>query len=319
MAATIVMTGSAFPDAELERQLIERTGVELVDASASTPEELLEVDRDVVGIVTADVPVRATVFGEFDNLEVVVAWDIVDAIDVDAATTHGVPVVNVPTRSAEEVSTHTFGLVLVCERHIAQYDEQVRSGGWNWQEHAPIHRLSRKTLGVVGYGASGRRIAEKASGLGVNVISFDPDVPFREMEVHNVEKVDFEELCKRSDIITVHAPLTDEPQSMFDDDAFEWMSDSATFVNVARGEIVDEDALYRALTTEQIAAAGLDLSTGDSTRRERLVALDNVVITPCVGWYSEEALITRRQSTVDNVVCALDGTPRNLLNPEVFN
>jgi len=319
MSESILLTGTVLPDSDVERRLVEAAGATLEVVDVSSTEDLIESAADPIGIMTIETEIDESVMEAFPNLEFISVHGIgVDMVDVEAATDRGIPVFNTPEYCVEEVATHTLSLILACERRICQYDTGVESGEWDYTLEAPITRLSTKTVGVVGLGAIGREVVRRIEGFGVDVVGYDPYVSAEDMRREGVEKVGFETLCERSDVVTVHTPLTESTSHLLDTSAFESMGSGVTLVNAARGGIVDHDALYDALRDGTVAYAGLDVLESEPPEDRRLVELDNVVVTPHAAWYSEDALTELQRTAGENVAGFLDGeVPEYVVNRSV--
>lgn len=291
---------------------IERTDVR-------DPDELATVAPGADALVVdSRTEVTEAVLSAADSLAVVGRSGIgVDNIDVAAAVDRGIAVVNVPDYCIEEVSTHALGLTLACLRKLPQFDRAVKGGTWDWSVGEPIQRLQGGTVGLVAFGKIARRFADKLAGFGVDVVSYDPYVDESVMADAGVEKVAFETLLARSDVVSVHTPLTGETEGMFDENAFRSMRERAVFVNTARGGVVDESALVRALEDGEIAAAGLDVRRSEPPSPSPLSEMASVVLTPHVAWYSEDARRDLNQSVADDVARILRGEqPRNPVDPD---
>jgi len=319
MSESILLTGTVLPDSDVERRLVEAAGATLEIVDVSSTEDLIESAADPIGIMTIETEIDESVMEAFPNLEFISVHGIgVDMVDVEAATDRGIPVFNTPEYCVEEVATHTLSLILACERRICQYDTGVESGEWDYTLEAPITRLSTKTVGVVGLGAIGREVVRRIEGFGVDVVGYDPYVSAEDMRREGVEKVGFETLCERSDVVTVHTPLTESTSHLLDTSAFESMGSGVTLVNAARGGIVDHDALYDALRDGTVAYAGVDVLESEPPEDRRLVELDNVVVTPHAAWYSEDALTELQRTAGENVAGFLDGeVPEYVVNRSV--
>lgn len=266
-------------------------------------------DADAI-IVDASTPVPAAVFESDAELRVVGRAGIgVDNVDVDAAAKHGVTVVHVPDYCVDEVSTHALALLLAAVRNLPVYDRQTRSGGWDWQAGRPVHRLRGRTLGLVGFGKISRRLARKVDGFGLDVLAADPNVPAPAMTDLGVEKVGFDDLLRQSDLVSIHAPLYEETERLFDAAAFETMNSDALLVNTARGGVVDEAALYDALVGGEIRGAALDVLTEEPPGESPLFDLDRVIVTPHAAWYSEESRHELSRRVAEDVVRVLTGEP----------
>ena len=319
MSDKVVVTDYIFPDVDTERDIIEDTGASFVAANASTPKEVIEVGQDATALINNYVAITAEVFEELPDLKIVARYGIgVDGIDIEAATNHGVKVVNVPEYCVDEVSTHALGLILACERQIPRYDTHVKAGGWDWENAKPLSRFCEKTLGLVAFGKIAQSVAEKGHGFGLDVLAYDPYISAEEMADHGVEKVGFEDLFGRSDIVSAHPPKTDRTEGLISDRAFECMQPHATFVNTSRGSVVDQDALYRALVDGEFAMAGIDVMKTEPPGDNPLLDLENCIVTPHVAWYSEASIADLQRITAEEVARVITGKePRNLVNPAV--
>lgn len=315
---TVVVTDYDFPDIEAERDVLDRTAT-VRGARATTPEEVIAAAEGADGLLVQYAPVTAEVFDALDSLRVVARYGIgVDNVDLDAATANGVAVTNVPDYCLDEVPEHALALALTCERKTALFTERIAEGTWDWKEGRPIDRLRGQTLGLVGFGTIPRSLVGKAESLGFEFVAYDPYVDAGEMADYGVEKVDFEGLCERSDVVSVHAPLTPDTEGLFDAGAFDRIKETATLVNTARGGIVDVDALHDALADGELAGAGLDVMPEEPPEREALFARDDVVATPHVAWYSEASISTLRRSAAEQVRTVLEGgVPEYLVNEDV--
>jgi len=266
-------------------------------------------------------PIDARVFEHCPNLKVVGRTGIgVDVIDVPAATEHGVLVTNVPSYCEGEVSDHALALILTCLRRTAAYTRAVKRGTWDWKVARPIPRIAGLTLGLVGFGKIPRTLAPKARALGMKVICADPYLSDEIARAEGVERVPFDELLARSDVVSIHCPLTKETESLFDSAAFERMKRGAILINTARGGIVDLPALAQALKEGRIAGAGLDvLPQEPPAPDDPILALENAVLTPHVGWYSEDSIVELQRRIGRNVAMACAGkVPEAVVNPEVL-
>jgi D-3-phosphoglycerate dehydrogenase len=281
---------------------------DIVEAAANATALIVGVDDQVTEIVIE----------RCEQLQIVARAGVgVDNVDVEAAADHGVTVVNVPEYCTEEVSTHAVSLLLAGVRRLGIYDRAVERGQWSWQDGQPIHRLSTKTVGFHSFGQLAKRTAEKLASFECDLIAADPYVESEEMADYGVDKVSLDELFSHADHISIHAPLTDETRHLFDRDAFEQMSDTAVLVNVARGPIVDEEALRWALENGEIAAAGLDVLESESPEESPLAERDDVIMTPHAAFYSEESVTDLNEHLARDIQAVFDGQePEGLIAPE---
>ena len=278
-------------DVDEQRRALSAVGAKLIPADLGTEGDVIENAADADGlIVDARTPVTERVLEALADLRVVGRAGIgVDNVDVEAAACHDVRVVNVPAYCLDEVATHTLSLVLACLRRLPRYDESVRSGHWDWEVGRPIGRLQELTIGMVGFGRIPRRLATMTVGFGWDAIAHDPYLPGNVLRSADVTPVGFDELLESADVVSLHVPLSEETEELLDAEAFAAMKRSAILVNTARGGLVDEEALAEALVDGEIDAAGLDVLAEEPPGESPLFDLENVLLSPHTGWYSESA------------------------------
>ncbi len=242
----------------------------------------------------------------------------VDNIDVNAATRHGVVVVNSPVSTTVSVAEHTIGLMLALARHIPQADASLRRGLWQRSRFRGTE-LFGKTLGVVGLGRIGSLVAMRARGLGMTVVAHDPYIPDERAQVMGVPLVPLEDLFRQSDYITIHTPLMPTTHGLISDEELSWVKPTARLINCARGGIVDEAALLRALEEGRLAGAALDVYAHEPPTDSPLLECDRVVLTPHLGASTSEAQVGAALDIAQQVLAVLDGqVSRFTVNPEVL-
>lgn len=316
MTHEIVVADTKATDiAAIEEEL---SGGTIETTEARAPDEVIDATGDADAlIVDASTQVTAEVLGELDLAVVGRSGIGFDNIDVAAAEEEGTAVVNVPDYCIDEVSTHALSLALACLRRLETYHHGVAGGAWDWTLGRPIGRLAGSTVGLVAFGAIGRRLASKLRGFDVSVLAYDPYVPGYRMTDFGVEKVGFEELLSRSSIVSIHAPLTDETRGMFDAEAFDAMREDAILVNTARGPIVEERALVEALRSGAIDSAGLDVREEEPPGDSPLHGREDVLLTPHVAWYSEDSRTELGHTVAADVDRVLRGEePQNPVDPD---
>ncbi len=316
-----VAVTEAFADSmAVERACLTPVGAELVAAACRTEEEVLALARDAVGLIYYYAPVTKRVIEGLDACRVMVRMAIgTDGIEVGAATRKGIMVCNVPDYCIDEVSEHALALMLCLQRWILPLHQAVLKGRWQARKEGPVHRLEGRTLGLLGFGRIARSLAQKASGLGLHIIAHDPYQ--KQVSPLSVRMVDLEKLVEQSDILSIHVPLTEGTRGMMGEALLKRMKRSAFLVNTGRGAVVDEPALIKALAEGWIAGAGLDVLAEEPPAPDNLLLkMENVIITPHAGFYSEESWMNLRQKAVAEVVRALEGRmPRNVVNPEAVD
>lgn len=309
MALKVVITDYEYPDIDAEKRIIGDAGHVLKDYQAKSEDELIAATHDADAVIVQYANFTRKVIQKLEHCKMIIKYGIgVNNIDAEAATERGIWVCNVPDYGLDEVSAHAAALLLSLARKLPQADKALKAGMWGNASFRPITRLAGSTLGIAGFGALGRLVAKKMSGFELEIIAFDPFLDAAKAKELGVEAVDFAGLCKRSDFISVHCPLTKETARMFNRDAFNAMKNSAYFVNTSRGGVVDEAALAEALLAGEIAGAGLDVyETEPLAADSPLLKMPNVITTGHVAWYSEQAITTLQRKVAEEVVNVLAG------------
>jgi D-3-phosphoglycerate dehydrogenase len=317
----VLVTDHRWPSVDPEAEVLARVGARIVEATTGEEEELLALVEDADAILTCFAKVSADVIRAGTRLQVVGRYGIgVDNIAVDEATRLGIPVTNVPAYCLDEVAEHALALLFAFARKICRYDTAVRDGEWGLATGAPTFRIAGRTLGIVGFGKIGRTLAAKARGLGLIVVAFDLRMSGADAREQDVEPVSLEELARRSDFVSVHTPLTPETEGLIGESILRRMKPTAFLINTARGGIVDQEALLRALDEGWIAGAGIDVFVPERLAADHpLLAHPNLLATPHVAFYSEESVLALEVLAAENVAAVLSGwRPHALVNPEVL-
>jgi D-3-phosphoglycerate dehydrogenase len=317
----VLITDHTWPSVDVEQRILAEVGAEVLDAPSGEEEVLVGLARDAVGIMTCFAKTTGKVIEAAPGLRIVARYGVgVDNIDVATATRRGIPVTNVPDFCVEELSDHALALILAAIRKIARYDRATRGGRWDLTVGQPIHRVRGQTLGVVGLGRSGTRLAEKAAALGFRVVAHDRSATPDEAAACGARLVPLTDLLAGADAVSLHVPLTPETRHLIGAAELARMRPGAVLVNTARGGIVDLDALREALAAGRIGGAGLDvLPEEPPDPNDRLLRMENVILTPHVAFYSEESLVELQTKTAEEVARRLRGEPlRSVVNPEVL-
>ena len=285
-----------------------------------SPEELLEKIGEYDGlIIRSATKVTAEVIERADNLKAIGRAGIgVDNIDIEAATKRGIIVANAPESNTIAAAEQTLGLMLAVARKIPVADASLKGGEWKRSAFKGVE-VSGKTLGLIGLGHVGAIVARGALGMGMRVLAYDPYLSEDRMRSMNVARAgSVAEVLEGSDFVSLHVPRTPQTMNMIDADALERMRPSAYLINVARGGIVDETALYNALKEGVIAGAALDVFKEEPTTESPLFGLPNVVVTPHLGASTVEAQDRAGVTAAEQVGIALRGlVPMNALNAPV--
>jgi len=302
-------------------------GVEFVDKPSPTEDEIIAAAHDADAVVCVLEPYTRRVINSLKSCRLITtAKTGYGNIDITAATEAGICVSRVPAASAEEVSDHAMALLLACARKLFRLDKAVRTGEW-LSVHGPemgemwrgIMPVRGQTLGLVGFGLIPQALVPKAKGFGLRILAYDPYASRKDMEEMGVESVELDRLLRESDFVSVHAGLTAENRHMLGAEQFKLMKPTACLINTARGALVDEEALYDALTRGEIAGVGLDVTEVEPTKLDNpLLKLDKVIVSGHSGHYSDVSAETYRRRPVEDVTRIMSGEwPRGLINPEV--
>jgi dihydroxy-acid dehydratase len=311
----VVITDYDYGDVDVERPIVENAGFELVAEQCKTEDEVIAVARDADAVVAQYARVGARAIAAFTRCRVIARYGTgVDIVDVGAATRRGIQVTNAPNDwCSDEVADHAIALWLSAARKIPQYAAATRNGEWHWQTGRPIHHLRGSVFGLLSFGAIARSIADRAMAFGVDVWAHDPFLDATEMLGRGVRPVSFDELVAGSDTLVIQSPLTDQTRGLFGEDVLRRMKRGAILVNTARGPIVVDHALQRALQEGWIAMAALDdieeepAKVRDWRAENPLFRLYNAIITPHAAYYSEESIHTVREIAASEVVRVLTG------------
>ncbi len=323
MTKKVLITDYVWPSVEPEKAVLAAGGAEIIVAPNGDEDTLVELAKDVDGILTCFAKVTERVVRAAEKCVVIGRYGVgVDNIDVDTATELGIAVTYVPDYCIPEVSDHVMAMLLSWNRRIVFFDRATKTKGWGTEGLGMrIMRLEGKKLGVVGFGRIGRAVADRARAFGLQVLVADPFVTAEAAQEAGAVKMELLELLSESDFVTLHSPLIPQTQGMMGKDEFAQMRPDAFLINAARGGLIDEDALYDALTSGQIAGAGLDVLVDlDPPLDHRISQLENVIITPHTAFFSQEAVLELEERAAGEVVSIFQGKmPDNLVNPAVLD
>jgi D-3-phosphoglycerate dehydrogenase len=300
----VVVSDQVFPSVEVERSLLAEIDADLTVASGDV-EAVLADAADADAILNTYLPWDAPSIARLTRCKIIARYGIgFDNVDLEAAADAGIVVTNVPDYSVEEVATHALALILASLRKVTTADVSVRDGTWSIDNFRPIRRLSTLTVGLVGYGRIARRIAAPLEALGAHIIAHDP---YLQPGPDFPPLLEFETVLSRADIISLHLPLTNETRGIIGADALARMKPDAILVNTSRGPLVDLDAVTTALKAGQLGAAGLDVFDVEPLDPSRVEGVPNLIATPHMAYYSEEALAESQRKAATQVIKVLTG------------
>lgn len=306
--------------------LRQNPAIEVVIGSKMSEDELArEIPQYEALIVRSATKVTEKIFACADKLKVVGRAGVgVDNIDLEAATRKGVIVVNAPDGNTIAATEQTIAMMLALARNIPQAVGKLKQHTWDKKSFMGVE-LRGKTLGIIGLGRIGSAVAKRAEAMEMKIIAFDPYITEEKAASLAVELVSFEDLCRRADFMTVHMPKTKETYHMINEQALGWMKDGVRLVNCARGGIIDEQALYKALVENKVAGAALDVFEHEPDTDNQLIDLPNFIATPHLGASTAEAQLNVAVDVAQEIVAALsDQQVKNTVNipaisPQIMN
>lgn len=305
-----------------------KIGAEFITLPCQTQEEIMAATQDADAVITMMKPFTRKAIERLNRCKLIYNLGTgYEAIDIEAATEHGICVSYPADYCTEEVAEHAMAFILACARKLLRLDKAVRAGKWDSYEKKeirlkilpPMFQLRGQTLGLIGFGRISRRLVPKAKGFELRIIAFDPYVPSSVFEELGVESVSFDYLLENSDYVSIHAAFTPEARHMLGIEQFKKMKPTAYVINCARGQLIDEEALYTALTQGYIAGAALDVLEKEAVSLDHpLLRLENVIITAHSAYYSQQSSLEFRRRPYEEISRIVRGEwPRWLLNPQV--
>jgi glycerate dehydrogenase len=282
------------------------------DYAATTAAQAAERLAGATIAIINKVPLSAATLARLPDLKLIaLAATGSDCVDKDYCRAHGITVCNIRDYATDSVPEHVLALIFALRRSLTAYDRDLRRGKWQtvdqfcYFDH-PIRDIAGSVLGIVGYGTLGRALADRARALGMEVIATGSKP--------GPGLVELEELLRRSDIVSLHCPLTDATRRMINANSLALMKPDAILINTARGALIDEPALAEALRTGKIGGAGIDVLSEEPPRNGNILLdldLPNLIVTPHIAWASEPAQQRLAEQLVDNLEAFAAGKPRN--------
>ncbi|MBI4581207.1 MAG: C-terminal binding protein [Planctomycetes bacterium] len=317
----VVITDYIAPPADIEEQVLGGLARLRCLQARSFRQLFGQIENAHALIVFHEISIPAEVIGVLARCRIIVrAGAGFDNIDLDAARARGIMVCNVPDYGVDEVADHAMALMLACQRGIVQTERRLRASlsPWDYRAVAPVFRLADAIMGIIGLGRIGTAMALRCKALKMNVLACDPYVRPGVDKALGVTLVGLEELLRRSDVVSLHVPLTEETRAMIDARALAQMKPTAILINTARGAVVDVEALAAALQKRRLAGAGIDVLPHEPPEAAsplvRLWQSDadppiSLVLTPHSAFYSEASLAEMRSKAAREVASALAGGP----------
>jgi D-3-phosphoglycerate dehydrogenase len=310
--ALALKTSALLPFGPDDREALSAHGIELTERSCPTEEELIEHGREADALLVIGEPLTAKVIEQLDRCRVIARFGAgLDNVDIDAATRAGIQVTYVPGASVEEVSDHALAMIFSLARRMPDLDAATRSGDWSILDKLPpFRRLVDQTVGVIGLGRIGQVLARKVRGLGMDLVAYDPYLDDAALSALGARPLPLplDELLAVSDYVSIHTPLMPETKHLIGAAELARMKPTACLINVARGGVVDQEALVAALGEGRLAGAGVDVfETEPLALDDPLLALGNVILSPHAAHHSLESMNELRGRVIADVAAVLAG------------
>jgi D-3-phosphoglycerate dehydrogenase len=314
----VVILDNVFSCYDEEKTCLSQLKAEVLIQNPKSAAGIIKAASQADAILVNLHPISRDVIAALDRCRIISRYGVgYDNVDIEAAAERGIWVANVPDYCIEETADHAIALLLSSVRRVTLKDRLIRAGGWKKEGSNPLSRLSRGTLGIIGYGRVGRTVHRKLAGFGFR--EFIVCDPYRKKSVitgGGARPVSLEELLTRADYITVHVPLSRETRHLLGKKEFKAMKRGVVLVNTSRGPVVDEAALLASLEAGRLGGVGLDVfETEPLPRRHPLLTFPEVVVTDHTAYYSRESVIELKTRTAQNVVDVFrTGAPGNPVN-----
>jgi D-3-phosphoglycerate dehydrogenase len=299
----VLLSDNDFPNLTLEQGLFKAAGIELATAQCKTEDDVIAAAHDCAAILLQYAPITAKVVTSLPKLCIVSRFGAgYDTVDTRACAEHGVWVANSPDYGVGEVATHALALSLALMRNIVFYHRDIQAGRWHYLSSGPLRRASEMTLGIVGLGRIGKRMAHVARNVFARVVACDPYLIDGDFPAY-VERRGLTELVAESDVVSLHVPLNEETRSMIGAALLAVAKPGAFLVNTSRGAVVDTDAAVAALETGRLAGLALDVLPAEPVPADsKLLAHPRVILSPHAAFYSIEAERELRRKAAQNII-----------------
>jgi glycerate dehydrogenase len=315
----VVLDGYTLNPGDLSWDNLKAVG-EVVIYDRTPSDKILERSKDAEILITNKTPLKEEILNALPSMIYIgVLATGYNVVDIEAAKRRGIVVTNVPSYSTFSVAQLTFALLLELCLHVQRHSDSVLSGKWtssvdfSYRDY-PLIELAGKTIGIIGFGSIGQRVADIAASFGMNVISFSSTKTDQSSRT-NFKWATIDELFEKADVVTVHCPLVPETKGLINIGYLKMMKRSAFFLNTSRGPVVIEEDLTYALNNDLIAGAGVDvLSLEPPSADNPLLKAKNCIITPHIAWATKEARIRLMDIAVNNLIHFIKNTPVNVVS-----
>lgn len=331
----VVITDCMHLPIDVEKEVLGEYGIKPELYSCSNEDQVISAVKDADAVIVHFAPISKRVIDSMEKVQVIAKYGVgVDNIDIAAATAKKIPVCNVQNYCTNEVADHALGMLLAATRKIIQANELTRNNDWEITNLSPVEPFEGRIVGLVGYGAIGSAFAKRVRAMGCRVLVFDPFIQKEKVLAEGNEVTEnLDDIWEKSDFISLHIPLTDKTKNTVDEKEFKKMKKSCIIINVSRGKLINERALYEALKKREIRGAALDVfeieppPKDHPSYKERMKSFSNplynlppemITLTPHMAWYSTNSYTELKKIPAQEVIRVLQGgMPKNLLNKEI--
>lgn len=285
------------------------------DSNPENDQDILDRAKNADILIVGFSDISNEILNNLKKTKMIALWSTGhNQLNLEVAKRNNIIVTNIRGYARNAVAELAIGLMLSVLRNIAiaNYDVKINKS-LNWDKFMGFE-LTGKTIGIVGTGVIGKRVAEIATGFNMDIIGYDPHPDHEFSEKTGLKYVDYDDLLSHSDIVTLHLPLMKSTKNFLDKSKLDRMKPNSFIINAARAEIINQNDLYEALTKKQICGAGLDDITLDIPSGNELMEMNNVVITPHIGFNTSEAVILKMDKCIDNIKSFIENNPINVLN-----
>lgn len=324
MKKAVILDGYTLNPGDLDwtplKNLADFTIYDRTSYSLDDLELIVERSKDAEMILTNKTPISREIIEQLPQLKYIgVLATGYNIVDIEAAKEHGVVVTNIPAYSTNAVAQFSIAFLLELCHRIGSHSDAVRRGDWSKSEdfafwNHPLIELDGKTIGIVGYGSIGQATAKVAQALGMNVLGYRRN-PDKSMETDKMKFASLDELFAKSDVISLHTPLTEDTKGMINKDSIGKMKDNVLIINTARGPLINDEDLAEALNQGKVGGAAIDVATVEPINADNpLLQAKNCIITPHIAWATKEARERLLNIQADNIRMFLEGNPINVVN-----
>jgi len=292
---------------DYERELLKKWNVDDLDLLEVSGDNLSEDVKDADSLTLEYTHVSGDLLKKLTNLKIIALQSIgFNEIDIKTADEEGIYVTNSPGFCAYEVASYVMALILDISRKISFYNKSVKAGEWKPFANGELQSLQGQTVGLVSLGSIPQALIPMLKGFGINVIFYSPSKTDEDAKSFGITRCEsLQALLEQADIVSLHTPLLPSTKNMMNETTFAQMKDGAVLINTARGDLIDESALIESLKSGKISAAGLDVLVDEYNHDSELIEMDNVTITPHVGFLSKQALLKSREIALEQIVLRL--------------